>query len=72
VQGTNEEVSPDTSMCYLVQRVKSRSYGQSPGARGALGVSLGFCGVSPDRGKVDRSSAAFSGRRTHPRGGISP
>ena len=42
VQGTNEEVSPDTSMCYLVWRVKSGSYGQSPGTRGALGVSPGF------------------------------
>jgi len=42
VQGTNEEVSPDTSMCYLVQRVKSRSYGRSPGTGEALGVSPGF------------------------------
>ena len=55
VQGTNEEVSPDTSMCYLVWRVKSGSYGRSPGTREALGVSPGFCGVSPDRGKVVRS-----------------
>ena len=42
VHGTNEEVSPDTSMCYLVQTVKSGSYGRSPGTREALGVSLGF------------------------------
>ena len=64
MQGTNEEVSPDTSMCYLVQRVKSGSYGQSPGTRGALEVS-------PDCGKVDRSSAACPDEG-HPRGGISP
>ena len=42
MQGTNEEVSPDTSMCYLVWRVKSRSYRQSLGTRGALEVSPGF------------------------------
>ena len=42
MQGTNEEVSPVTSMCYLVRRVKSGSYGRSPGARGALEVSPGF------------------------------
>jgi len=59
MQGTNEEVSPDTSRCWLVRTIKSRSYGQSPGTREALEVSPGFCGVSPDRGKVDRSSAAF-------------
>jgi len=55
MQGTNEEVSPDTSRCYLVRRVKSGSYGRSLGTRGALEVSPGFCGVSPDRGKVVRS-----------------
>jgi len=51
MQGTNEEVSPDTSRCWLVRTIKSRSYGRSPGTREALGVS-------PDRRKVDRSSAA--------------
>jgi len=55
MQGTNEEVSPDTSMCWLVWTIKSGSYGRSPGTREALGVSPGFCGVSPDRGKVVRS-----------------
>jgi len=58
MQGTNEEVSPDTSRCWLVRTIKSGSYGRSPGTREALGVSPGFCGVSLDRGKVDRSSAA--------------
>jgi len=67
MQGTNEEVSPDTSRCWLVRTIKSGSYGRSPGTREALGVSPGFCGVSPDRGKVDRSSAALSGRRTSQR-----
>jgi len=60
MQGTNEEVSPDTSRCWLVRTIKSRSYGRSPGTREALGVS-------PDCGKVDRSSAALSGRRTSQR-----
>jgi hypothetical protein len=55
MQGTNEEVSPDTSRCWLVRTIKSGSYGRSPGTREALGVSPGFCGVSPDRGKVVRS-----------------
>ena len=27
MQGTNEEVSPDTSRCWLVWTIKSRSYG---------------------------------------------
>jgi len=67
MQGTNEEVSPDTSRCWLVWTIKSGLYGRSPGTREALGVSPGFCGVSPDRGKVDRSSAALSGRRTSQR-----
>ena len=39
MQGTNEEVSPDTSMCYLVRRVKSGSYGVSP-ERGKVVRSL--------------------------------
>ena len=64
MQGTNEEVSPDTSRCWLVRTIKSGSYGQSPGTREALGVS-------PDRGKVDWSSAACPDEG-HPRGGISP
>jgi len=55
MQGTNEEVSPDTSRCWLVRTIKFGSYGRSPGTREALGVSPGFCGVSPDRGKVVRS-----------------
>jgi len=55
MQETNEEVSPDTSRCWLVRTIKSGSYGWSPGTREALGVSPGFCGVSPDRGKVVRS-----------------
>jgi len=42
VQGTNEEVSPDTSRCSLVWTVKSRSYRRSLGTREALGVSPGF------------------------------
>jgi len=42
MQGTNEEVSPDTSRCWLVQTIKSGSYGRSPGTREALGVSPGF------------------------------
>jgi len=67
MQGTNEEVSPDTSRCWLVWTIKSRSYGQSPGTREALGVSPGFCRVSLDHGKVDRSSTALSGRRTSQR-----
>jgi len=48
MQGTNEEVSPDTSRCWLVRTIKSGSYGRSPGTREALGVS-------PDHGKVVRS-----------------
>jgi len=71
MQGTNEEVSPDTSRCWLVQTIKSGSYGRSPGTREALGVSPGFCRVSPDHGKVDRSSTACPDEG-HPRGGISP
>ena len=67
MQGTNEEVSPDTSRCWLVRTIKSGSYGRSLDTREALGVSPGFCGVSPDRGKVDRSSAALSGQRTSQR-----
>jgi len=55
MQGTNEEVSPDTSRCWLVRTIKSGSYGRSPGTREALGVSPGFCGVSPDHGKVVQS-----------------
>ena len=51
--------------------VKSGSYGQSPGTREALGVSSGFCRVSPDCRKVNQSSTACPDEG-HPRGGISP